>query len=145
MRDGEFDHSGGDASAAGGVKGEVVRYAINGAAATAIHFAVFQAASALLGPGFHGIANGIGSAFGITASFLGSRYFVFPHRRSDWRKELARFLPLYAALAVLNVGVMYFWSDVSGLNKELGFLVATAIQVVSTFFGNKYLVFRNDR
>lgn len=70
---------------------------------------------------------------------------MFPHRRGDWRGEVARFLPLYGALAALNVGVMYLWSDVGGLPKELGFVLATGLQVTATFFGNRYLVFRNDR
>lgn len=146
MRDGEFDD--GRVGSGGGravLRGEVLRYALNGAVATAIHFLVFIAAAAALGHGLHGVANGVGSAFGIAASFLGSRYFVFPHRRGDWRRELARFLPLYASLAVLNMLIMYLWSDLSGFNKEIGFVIATLIQVAATFFGNKYLVFRNDR
>lgn len=121
---------------------EIVRYAFNGAAATAIHFGVFQLAALGLGDGLNWMANGLGAAAGISASFLGSRHYVFRHRRGDWRRELARFLPLYATLAALNMLVMYLWSDWGGLNKEIGFVIATGLQVSATFFGNKFLVFR---
>lgn len=127
------------------VRGEVVRYAINGAVATLVHFTVFAAAKYALGDGFAGLSNAIGAVFGITTSFIGSRYFVFPHRRGDWRGELGRFLALYGALAVMHFLVLYFWTDIGGLNPFAGFVVATILQVVATFFGNRLLVFRNGQ
>ena len=125
------------------LRGEVGRYVINGAAATLIDFAVLRAASAVLGEGMVWLAGGLGAAVGITASFLGSRYFVFSHRRGDWRVEVARFLPLYGVLALVRMALFYVWSDVYGLDKNIGFVIATGVQVIATFFGNKYLVFRN--
>ena len=127
-----------------GLRGEALRFVLNGAAATAVHFAVFLAAAAALGSGLHGVANGVGAAFGIAASFIGARLYVFPHRRGDWRRQLARFLPLYGALACCSALFMYLWSDVSGLNKELGFLGAMAAQSLASFVGNRLLVFRDE-
>ena len=125
------------------LRGEVGRYVVNGAAATVIDFSTLHLASAALGEGMTWLAGGIGAAVGITASFLGSRYYVFPHRRGDWRVEVARFLPLYGMLALVRMALFYVWSDVYGLDQNIGFIIATGVQVVATFFGNKYLVFRN--
>ncbi|MBX2855056.1 MAG: GtrA family protein [Rhodobacteraceae bacterium] len=125
------------------LRGEVGRYVVNGAAATLIDFTALQIASSLLGEGMTWLAGGVGAAVGITASFLGSRYYVFPHRRGNWRTEVARFLPLYGVLALVRMALFYVWSDVYGLDQNIGFVIATGVQVVATFFGNKYLVFRN--
>ena len=54
-----------------------VRYLINGLAATAVHFVVLTFNLKVLGWGSAGIANLVAAVFGITASFLCSRYFFF--------------------------------------------------------------------
>jgi putative flippase GtrA len=105
-----------------------VRYLINGLAATAVHFVVLTFNLKVLGWGSAGIANLVAAVFGITASFLGSRYFVFQGSVEPLLKQVYRFIFLYAAIALLHGALMYLWADHYGLNYIAGFIVATGIE-----------------
>ena len=61
--------------------GQVARYIVNGLFATAVHYGVLTFCLTVLQLPSAGVANLIAAVFGITASFFGSRYFVF--RRPD--------------------------------------------------------------
>ena len=119
-----------------------VRYLINGLAATAVHFAVLTFNLKVLGWGSAGIANLVAAVFGITASFLGSRYFVFRGSQEPLFKQVYRFIFLYAAIALLHGALMYVWADRYHLNYIAGFVVATGMQVLCSYWGNKRMVFK---
>ena len=89
-----------------------------------------------------GLANLIAAVFGIGASFLGSRYFVFAATNEPILKQAVKFSGLYGAIALLHALVLLIWTDWYGLDYRLGFLLATAIQVSLSYLGNKFLVFR---
>lgn len=122
-------------------RGQIVRYVINGLAATAIHFSVLYININALGFISAGLANLVAALFGITASFLGSRYFVFTQHTESITRQAAKFGSLYALIAILHGVVLYIWSDSLSLDYKLGFLLATAMQMVLSYFGNKKLVF----
>ena len=119
-----------------------VRYLINGLAATAVHFAVLTFNLTVLGWSSAGIANLVAAVFGITASFLGSRYFVFKGSAEPLFKQVYRFIFLYAAIALLHGALMYVWADHYHLNYITGFVVATGMQVLCSYWGNKRMVFK---
>ena len=119
-----------------------VRYLINGLAATAVHFAVLTFNLQVLGWGSAGIANLVAAVFGITTSFLGSRYFVFQGSVEPLLKQIYRFIFLYAAIALLHGALMYVWADHYHLNYIAGFVVATGMQVLCSYWGNKRMVFK---
>ena len=119
-----------------------VRYLINGLAATAVHFAVLTFNLQVLAWGSAGIANLVAAVFGITASFLGSRYFVFQGSVEPLLKQIYRFIFLYAAIALLHGALMYVWADHYRLNYIAGFVVATGMQVLCSYWGNKRMVFK---
>lgn len=119
-----------------------VRYLINGLAATAAHFAVLTFNLQVLGWGSAGIANLVAAVFGITTSFLGSRYFVFQGSVEPLLKQIYRFIFLYAAIALLHGALMYVWADHYRLNYIAGFVVATGMQVLCSYWGNKRMVFK---
>jgi putative flippase GtrA len=119
-----------------------VRYLINGLAATAVHFVVLTFNLKVLGWGSAGIANLVAAVFGITASFLGSRYFVFQGSVEPLVNQIYRFIFLYAAIAFLHGTLMYLWADHYGLNYIAGFVVATGMQVLCSYWGNKRMVFK---
>lgn len=121
---------------------QVVRYAVNGLAATAIHFGVLQINLKLVGMSSAGLANFIAAFFGIAVSFIGSRYYVFQSHRQPILRQASKFGGLYAAIACLHGLVLYGWSDLQGWDYRLGFLLATVLQVVFSYWGNKLLVFR---
>jgi putative flippase GtrA len=119
-----------------------VRYLINGLAATAVHFVVLTFNLKVLGWGSAGIANLVAAVFGITASFLGSRYFVFQGAAEPVLNQIYRFIFLYAAIALLHGALMYIWADHYRLNYIAGFVVATGMQVLCSYWGNKRMVFK---
>jgi putative flippase GtrA len=95
----------------------------------------------LVGVPSAGLASLVASMFGIAASFIGNRYFVFRSYTTGLRSQAARFVVLYTAIACLHAGLLFVWSDLWGLDYRIGFLLALAIQVVLGFWGNKSLVF----
>jgi putative flippase GtrA len=120
----------------------VARYVVNGLAATVVHFAVLSFNLDVLGMESAGLANFIAALFGITASFIGSRYFVFRAAAGRLLPQLASFATLYALLAMAHGIILYLWTDRAGLDYRLGFLVATGFQVAVSYFGNKTIVFK---
>lgn len=126
------------------LKNEVVRYIINGLFATGIHYGILNFNIHVLNIYPYGLANFLAAIFGIMASFLGSRYFVYQEHTNSLSSQIVRFGLLYCTIAVLHGFVLYLWTDVYQLNYHIGFLVATAVQVVLSYFGNKVLVFKNE-
>jgi putative flippase GtrA len=121
---------------------EIARYGINGLAATAVHYGMLTFNLETLEIPSAGLANLIASVFGIAASFLGSRYFVFPATNEPIFRQAFKFSGLYGAITLLHGLMLLFWTDWYGFDYRLGFLIATVIQVSLTYLGNKFLVFR---
>jgi putative flippase GtrA len=122
---------------------EVVRFLLNGVFATAVHYGVLTLNVEVLGISPVGLANFVAAWFGITASFLGSRWFVFQNVDAPVMQQAVRFVSLYALIACLHGIVLYLWSDRAGWNYSAGFLVATGLQTVLSYLGNRFLVFKN--
>ena len=119
----------------------LTRYLLNGVTATAIHFMVLWFNLRIVGLTSAGVASSVAAIFGITASFLGSRYYVFRAAHLPIHRQAWKFALLYGALALMHGLALYFWSDRAHLDFRLGFLLATAIQMACSYFGNKSLVF----
>nr|WP_199044916.1 GtrA family protein [Dyella sp. ASV24] len=119
-----------------------VRYVINGLAATCVSYAVLNACIHLAHVPSAGIANFIAAVLGITASFLGSRYFVFPGGSESAWHQLARFWLLYAVLALMQAAVLFAWTDLAHYDYRVGFLIGTLLQMVCSYFGGKHWVFK---
>lgn len=121
---------------------ELLRYGINGMAATAVHFAVLSFNLNVLGFQSAGVANMLAAVFGIAASFMGSRYFVFPHTGETIITQAMKFSGLYGVIALLHGLTLLIWTDWYGFDYKLGFLIATVVQISMSYFGNKFLVFK---
>jgi len=119
-----------------------IRYIVNGLVATAVHFLVLTFNLKVLEWNSAGVANLIAALFGISVSFLGSRYYVFNGSLEPLVKQLYRFMLLYAAIAILHGLLMYVWVDVYLQNYVIGFVIATFMQVACSYIGNKVLVFK---
>jgi putative flippase GtrA len=126
---------------ADGDAGRIARYVVNGLVATAVHFGILTFELEVLRVPSAGAANVVAAAFGITASFLGNRYWVFRKREHPFAGQAARFVALYAAIACVHGLVLFAWTDLAHLDYRIGFLIAPAIQVVLGYWGNKRLVF----
>jgi putative flippase GtrA len=121
---------------------EVLRYCINGIVATAVHYAVLTLNLQVLAMPSAGLANVVAAFFGISTSFVGSRYFVFRQTQVGILPQAAKFGGLYLAFAVVHGAVLLLWTDWLGYDYRLGFLFATAIQISGSYLGNKYLIFK---
>ena len=121
---------------------EVLRYIINGVVATLIHFGMLTFCLKVVDIPSAGLANLIAAMFGITASFIGSRYFVFPVTGDKIAAQVLKFSGLYGGIAILHGFVLLIWSDWLGFDYRIGFLIATALQVSLSYVGNKFFVFR---
>ncbi len=118
------------------------RYIVNGLVATGVHFLVLTFNLKVLGWSSAGVANLVAAVFGITTSFAGSRYYVFHGSAEPLFRQIYRFIFLYAAIALLHGALLYVWSDVYALNYVSGFAVATVMQVLFSYWGNKVMVFK---
>lgn len=121
---------------------EIICYGVNGVVATVVHYTVLtfilQASMIQLA----GLANFIAALFGITVSFIGSRYFVFPRTGEGILVQATKFGGLYGAIAVLHGLVLLIWTDWWGNDFRVGFLLATGLQIAGSYVGNKFLVFK---
>lgn len=119
-----------------------IRYIINGLVATVVHFLVLTFNLKVLHWQSAGIANMAAAVFGIATSFVGSRYFVFSGSIEPLFKQLYRFILLYVVIALLHGLLLYVWVDLYSNNYVVGFVIATVMQVVCSYLGNKVLVFK---
>ena len=132
------------ATASGPRHREILRFIANGLFATGVHFAVLTFNLKVLGFESAGLANLCAAVAGISASFLGNRFFVFAAAEPQpLLTQAIKFSGLYGAIAVLHGAVLWLWSDVWGLDYRLGFLLATGMQVTLSYIGNKLLVFKS--
>ena len=118
------------------------RYIVSGVFATAVHFAVLTFNLKVLGFASAGLANLVAAVFGITTSFAGSRIYVFHGSAEPLLRQIYRFILLYVSIALLHGVLLYGWTDVLALNYIAGFAVATVMQVIFSYWGNKVLVFK---
>ena len=120
---------------------EIIRYGVNGVVATMVHYGILSFNLDVAGFSSAGLANLCAAVFGIVASFIGSRYFVFRPTGKSIFDEAARFTGLYAAIAALHGTLLFIWTDTLKFDYRSGFLVATIMQVFFSYLGNRYLVF----
>ena len=120
---------------------ELGRFVINGVVATLVHYSVLTFNLRVLDIPSAGLANFFAAWFGIAASFIGSRIFVFRRNQSPWLPQALRFLALYASIACLHGLLLFVWTDTFHLNYTAGFAVATVLQTGLSYLGNKLLVF----
>jgi len=120
---------------------EAGRYVLNGVTATLVHFCVLSLAMEVMHVPVAAAANFVAAIFGITISFLGSRYFVFRRHTETITAQAVRFAGLYVAIALLHASVLFVSTDWLKLDFRIGFLIATAMQVSISYFANRHLVF----
>jgi putative flippase GtrA len=115
---------------------------VNGCVATGVHFVVLVFSMQVLNWTSAGAANGFAAIFGIATSFVGSRYYVFKRLLETAASQITKFLMLYLCIALLHAGVLLVWADYYQLNYVSGFFVATLVQLMLSYLGNKVLVFK---
>ncbi len=90
---------------------EIIRYGINGIIATFVHYGALTFNLNVLNFPSAAVANMVAAVFGISTSFLGSHYYVFPHTGEAIITQAIKFSGLYGAIAVLHGLVLLIWTD----------------------------------
>ena len=117
------------------------RYVVNGVVATAAHYGVLFLNLEVLEFQSAAVANLVASIVGIGVSFAGNRWFVFAGTSEGIIHQAARFVGLYALIALLHGSVLLLWTDWLTLPYGLGFLIAVGIQTLLGFWGSRRYVF----
>ena len=125
--------------------GEAIRFLINGAIATAVHFCVLHVLYVVFQFPSASVSNLVGWACGLAASYTGNRYFVFPSRRGRVADEIWKFLVLYVSLALLQGLIMLVWTDMLGRDYRIGFLFCAVVQASLAYLGNRVLIFNSKK
>lgn len=120
----------------------LLRFVANGVAAAGVHFLVLATCLEVLGLGSAGVANTLAACAGICVSFLGARHFVFRAGNQPAALQAARFMALYAAMALMHGALLFAWSDVAGLDYRIGFILGAAVQALCTYLGGRHWVFK---
>lgn len=123
-------------------RAELSRYIVNGLFATGVHYSVLVFNMQVYEMESAGFANLVAAIFGIAASFLGNRYYVFKVDHKSVANQAVAFAVLYVSIAVIHGAVLYGWTDVNGFDYRVGFIIATFVQFVLSYLGNKLVVFR---
>ena len=89
-----------------------------------------------------GLANMIACCIGILVSFMGNRYIVFKLKSGNLSEQFMHFSVLYGFVAIFHGAFIYLWADFNGYNYRIGFLIATALQVLITYNYNKVFIFK---
>ncbi len=124
-------------------KFEIARYVVNGLFATIIHYFVLTINMDFIGFRSAGLANFIAAFFGIFASYMGNRYFVFKAFSKSVLNQSIPFIALYSLLALVHGIVLYVWTDLYNFDYRIGFVIASVVQFFLSFFGNKVFVFKS--
>jgi len=120
---------------------EFFRYVANGLFATGVNFGVLAFLVEVVAIPSAAISSVVATIFGVSTSFVGSRYFVFRNHTGSLAEQASRFIAIYVGLAALYALLLLVWTDWLGFDYRIGFLIATAIQVIVTYLVNKTLVF----
>lgn len=121
---------------------EMVRFVINGVVAACVHYAALSFNLQVLEMPSAGLANLFAAWFGIAASFIGSRYFVFRQYEGDLAGQAMRFVTSYAVIACFHGLFLFVWTDQFRLDYRLGLILGAGAQAVLSYLGNRLLVFR---
>jgi putative flippase GtrA len=114
----------------------------NGCFATIVHYGFLEFNLNVLMLSTIAFANVIACCFGILVSFLGNKYIVFKSISGSFSGQLFHFFLFYCFVAIFHGTFIYIWADFNGYNYRIGFLIATALQVLITYNYNKILIFK---
>ncbi len=120
---------------------QLSRYVVNGFMATIVHFGILQINLHHFSFPSAGLANLTAALFGIVASFVGGRYYVFLSNRQPILKQFTKFVVFYVCIALLHGFLLFIWTDMQGLDYRIGFILATIIQFIISYWGNKLFIF----
>ena len=122
-------------------RAQLVRFMLNGLAATIVHFTVLLLIVEVVQLPTAGGANLLATLVGIAVSFLGNRHFVFCQTTAPVMGQALKFLILYLVIALVHGCFLLVWTDLAGFDYRIGFFLAIIIQFALSFSCTRKLVF----
>lgn len=124
------------------LSGEVLRFGLTGAAATATHMAAF--ALQVDGLGIAPVpANAVSVVVASAVTYLGQRFWVFRSRAGRvGAGQIARFVLALGMAAGLHAGVLHLGLTVLGLGPYAGAVLGLVVVPPLSFLINRAWVFR---
>lgn len=119
---------------------QIGRFAVVGAIATAVHYAI-MIALVEIGHVTPVLATTIGYGVGIIVSYTLNRRFTFEARGTPVAKSFAKFVVLYGVGALLN-GAIVGGLIAVGVYYLVAQVIATGLVLIWNFLGARYVVFR---
>lgn len=122
---------------------QFLRFTANGLVAAGVHFSLLFCFLKVLGFSSAGASNLLAAIGGVSVSFIGNRHFVFRAASRPVLGQAGKFLLLYSATTLMHGLVLLGWTDLAGQDYRVGFLIATGLQFVMSFLGNRFVVFKD--
>jgi len=116
------------------------KFALIGVGATCVHFTILTLLIEGCRIPWPTVATAIGSAFGITTSYLGNYMWTFARNESH-REFIGRFVFVYLFSMATNTFMFALQVDVLGFHYIPAFFLATAISTAINFSLCKFIVF----
>ncbi|SEU03197.1 GtrA family protein [Variovorax sp. OV084] len=118
---------------------QLLRFAVVGVLNTVVGYAVIFACMYLAG--LSPVASNIaGYACGLVVSYTLNRTFTF-RSAAGKKREIVRFLSIFMAAYLANIGVLMLLIDHAGMHKGWAQLVAGAVYTGLFYVFSKYYVF----
>lgn len=112
--------------------------------ATLVHFSALYIGIEIIKLDSIGFSNFIAAFFGIAVSFLGNKFFVFTDSKGNLYNQAVSFMLLYFSIALMHGVILYIWSDLYRMDYRIGFIIATILQILLSYTGNKKIVFKKS-
>jgi putative flippase GtrA len=119
---------------------QLFRYLISGGSAAALEIGSNQLMLWMWGPDWYFLAASISGAIGLTAAFLGHKFFAFK-KKSETKKQLVRYIILQACNYVAQLGMITLMVEVIGIPPSWAKVFAIGITVMWNFFIYKLFVY----
>jgi putative flippase GtrA len=116
------------------------KFVVVGLIATAVHYLCLNAFVLIWSDTLVWKLNLFAAAFGIMASYLGNRHFVFLSGNPAL-PESVRFLFSYILVGLVHTVLMYVMVDSLRFALSIGFIFATSVQVFLSYTANRMYVF----
>lgn len=90
------------------------------------------------------IANTISTIIGIIHSYLWNRFFTFKSKNKAL-KEITKFVSVYIVSYLIGTCTLFIFKDKLNISPYIAGLINLVITTLVSYFGHKYISFRNDR
>lgn len=127
---------------------EIANYLIFGALTTLVSLAVYYALVFTVLDPRNGvqlqIANVISWVAAVTFAYFTNRKYVFESRETNMLREAARFYMARIATLLIDMGLMFLFVTVLGLNDKIFKLIVQIIVIIANYLFSKLFVFRKN-